>query len=130
MSAQRLTALLVLALLLGGAAAAGRSLAQDAGPKPPECSGLFTEQWNHDEIECHIGVCDGNPQLKCEHSIGVIKDERVSCELDRSIVSPAITFECPASGGKVMCDWPAVLAKIPGCAAEPVQRIMTSWRAS
>lgn len=31
---------------------------------------------------------------------------------------------------QVLCDWAAVRAKIPGCAAEPVQRILASWRAS
>ena len=30
-----------------------------AGQTPPECSGTFTEEWSHDHIECHLGICNG-----------------------------------------------------------------------
>ncbi|KAL4440269.1 hypothetical protein ABPG75_003270 [Micractinium tetrahymenae] len=126
MAARGAAALLALALLV--VAAAGRSLQQ--GPTPKECSGTFTEQWSKDEIECHFPTCDGNPQLKCEHHAGVVGQERVSCELDASIVSPAINFDCPVSGGVVMCNWAMVKSKLPGCAYEPTRKILTGWQAS
>ncbi|KAL4419703.1 hypothetical protein ABPG75_006801 [Micractinium tetrahymenae] len=124
------TAALLLALLAGGAAAAARSLQADAGPTPPECSGIFTESWSSDHIECHFKVCDGNPQLKCSHHGGIIRSESVSCELDASIFSAAITWDCPVQSQQVMCDWAMVQSKVPGCAWEPTRRILGTWKAS
>lgn len=37
-------------------------------PPAPQCSGLLTDQWEDDEIECH--VCNGDDQLKCEKDTG------------------------------------------------------------
>lgn len=37
-------------------------------PALPQCSGILSDQWTDDEIECH--VCNGDQQLKCEKDTG------------------------------------------------------------
>ncbi|KAL6777016.1 hypothetical protein ACKKBF_B19885 [Auxenochlorella protothecoides x Auxenochlorella symbiontica] len=120
--------LLLISLLAAGTL--GRSLlAADAGPRPKECSGRFTEEWKPTKIECH--VCPEKAQLKCEVKGNNVRDAYTQCEYDMGALSRGIDFQCTVEDNGSRCNWSRLKSILPpdsdNCAYYATYSILQDW---
>ncbi|KAI3425749.1 hypothetical protein D9Q98_007724 [Chlorella vulgaris] len=108
----------------------------DPSGTPQECTGSFFagNQWAGDEIECH--VCPNNEyQLKCDLDTDIVGDDSAKCEFGRAGLAGAVDnareFDCVLDNSQdppLQCDWVKLQNDLPGCAWEPVSRILATWK--
>ncbi|KAI7838759.1 hypothetical protein COHA_007552 [Chlorella ohadii] len=81
--------------------------------------------------ECHVDCAGTSYQLKCDLDTDLIGDDSIKCEFGRGglggLVDNAQEFDCVVDNSKPVpnqCDWKSLKQKLPGCAWEPVRRIL------